>query len=133
KTLFRSLAAHRTGVGLVVGTVLRAHQDIAELNADRLGELFAYAPVSITLFRERAWLHLNSGGRYRGDGAGGFVAWGAAAEVVVLRRLTAIAEAYGDAPDPGFMQAGVRLTIVPERGQIDATYGRRIPNGAAED
>src|SRR4029453_7595962 len=33
KTLFRSLAAHRTGVGLVVGTVLRAHQDIAELNA----------------------------------------------------------------------------------------------------
>ncbi len=133
KTLFRSLAAHRVGVGLAVGGVLRAHDDVEELDADRLGEVYGYVPVSIALFPERAWLHLNVGVRYRGDGAGGFLLWGAGCEVVLLGPLTAIAEFYGDAPDPSFMQAGLRLSIVPERIQIDATYGRRIPDGADEE
>lgn len=133
KTLFRSLTAHRIGVGLVAGTVLRAHGDVADLNVDRLGEVFGYVPVTVTLLRERAWLNLNLGARYRGDGAGGFLLWGAAAEVVLLGPLTAIAEAYGDAPDPAFMQGGLRLTVVPERVQIDATYGRRLPNGTDDE
>jgi len=133
KTGLASVAERRMLLALVVGTVLRAHGEVAELNADRLGEFYGYVPATLTIVPDRAWLNLNLGIRFRGDGDGAFALWGAAMEAVAVGPLTAIAEAYGDAPDPAFMQAGIRLTVVPERVQIDATYGRRIPDGADEE
>jgi hypothetical protein len=133
KTGLASVADGRVRVALVAGTVVRAHGEVAELNADRVGEFYGYVPATFTVVPDRAWIHLNLGVRYRGDGAGGFALWGAAVETVVMGPVTAIAEAYGDAPDPGFMQAGIRLTVIRHRLQIDATYGRRIPDGADDD
>jgi len=133
KAALGSLADERVLLGAVAGTVLRAHGELEELNADRVGEFYGYVPATVTVIRDRAWLHLNLGVRYRGDGEGAFALWGAALEAVVVGRLTAIAETYGDAPDPAFMQTGIRITLVPGRLQIDAAYGRRIPNGADDD
>jgi hypothetical protein len=133
KTALASVADRRVRVALVAGTVVRAHGAVAALNADRVGEFYGYVPATFTVVPDRAWVHLNLGVRYRGDGAGAFALWGAALETVVLGPVTAIAEAYGDAPDPAFMQGGIRLTVVPDRLQIDATYGRRIPDGADDE
>jgi hypothetical protein len=133
KTLFPGLGTNRVGVGLAVGTVLRAHDQLDELNQDRLGEFYAYVPATVALLPERALVHLNLGARYRGEGAGGFMIWGVGTEVIVLGPFTAVAEVYGDAPGPSFTQAGLRISIVPDHVQIDATYGRRIPDGSDEE
>jgi hypothetical protein len=134
KTLFRTLETGRVAFGLAAGGLLRAQDALDEdLDADLLGEVYAYAPVSLTLRAERAWLHLNAGVRHRGGGTGTLMLWGAGGEVVVAGPVTAVAEAYGDAPGPAFMQAGLRITLVPDRLQVDTTYGRSVPDGHSDD
>jgi len=129
KTLFRTLETGRVAFGLVAGGLLRAQDALdQDLEADLLGEAYAFAPITVTLGADRAWLHLNVGVRYRGEGAGILMLWGAAAEVPVVGPVVALAEAYGDAPGPVFMQAGLRVTLVPDRIQIEKTYGRGSPD-----
>lgn len=134
KTLFRTLETGRVACGLAGGTLLRARDALDEdLNADLVGEAFAYVPVSVALRPDRAWLHLNAGVRHRGEGTGTSMLWGAGAEVLVAGPVFALAEAYGDAPGPAFMQAGLRITLVPDHVQVDATYGRRLPDGGDDE
>src|SRR5262249_25997500 len=129
KTLFRTLETGRVAFGLVAGGLLRAQDALdQDLQADLLGEAYAFAPITVTLGADRAWLHLNVGVRYRGEGAGTLMLWGVAAEVPIVGPVVALAEAYGDAPGPVFMQAGLRVTLVPDRIQIEKTYGRGSPD-----
>lgn len=120
KTLFRPLETNSWGWGLAAGTV--RHPDI-NLGPNLLGNTFLYLPASLSLANDRVVIHSNLG--WLKDKASGELraTWGVGGEFLLSSRVTGIAEAFGDSHNTPFWQAGIRLAIVPERIQADATVG----------
>ena len=123
KTLFRPLETNSWGWGLAAGSV--RHPEINP-GPNLLGNTFVYVPISFSFADDKVVLHHNLG--WLKDKATGDhrLTWGVGGEFHVSQRLTAIAEAFGDNRSGPFWQAGARLAIVPERIQVDATFGREL-------
>lgn len=120
KTLFKSLETNGYGVGLALG--YGAHP--ADYNGRNLGDPYFYVPASFSFDDDRVVLHLNGGARHvRNEQARG--TWGIGSETMITPRTFLIAETFGESRGNAAWQAGLRLWLVPNRVQIDATYGNQ--------
>lgn len=123
KALFRPLETNGWGWGLAAGAI--RHADI-NLRQHLWGNYFFYVPVSRSFADDRFVLLLNAGGidnrqeRRRG------LSYGAGAEIYVSPRFMLAVEAYGATGFDRFSQVGFRFWVIPDRVQIDSTYGFQL-------
>ncbi|HUJ87253.1 MAG TPA: hypothetical protein VLX30_10425 [Burkholderiales bacterium] len=119
KTLFKPLEPDGWGLGLALGTV--RHPQLAGGR-----DWYGYVPASFAFDGERVVLHFNLGW-LRAQATGlDRMTWGSATETRLDERNWLIAEAFGQNQGRPSYQFGLRHWLVPDRVQIDATYGNRF-------
>lgn len=129
KTLFKTLEPNGWGMGLAFGNV--RHPAI-NTSANLIGDLYAYVPASFSFKDDRVVLHTNVGWLRERDEQRHRLTWGIGSETQLASRTWLIAETFGQNQDRPFYQMGVRHWLVPERVQVDTTYGNRFANGSEE-
>jgi hypothetical protein len=127
KTVFRKLDPDGWGVGLAVG---RLHRPREEANRDFASDLYGYVPVSVSYAGGAAVLHTNVGVARPTDRSAHRITWGVGAEVQLHSQVYLIPEVFSQVAGRPFFQGGVRVWLIPNRLQVDATYGDRV--GASE-
>jgi hypothetical protein len=120
KTLFKTMPANGWGAGLALGLVRqRPHAQ----SGPAQGQTYLYVPVSVS-FADGRWVtHTNLG--WARDPANGQdqMTWGMGLEAQLHRRWMWIGETFGNDRQKPFWQTGLRYQVVPDRFQIDATWG----------
>ena len=121
KTLFKPLETNGWGYGLAVG-----------LSRDpRAGsggghDTYAYVPASFSFADDKLVLHTNLGWLREQETQRNRFTWGLGSETRLSERNWLIAETYRQGLGKPFYQVGLRHWLVPERVQVDATYGNRF-------
>lgn len=129
KLLFKQLETNSYGYGLVVG---HAQHPRLDNNSSMIGNTYAYIPVSASFFSDKLILHTNLGALHDKENNRTDMTWGLGSEIPLANKLDLIAETYGDHRSRPYYQAGLRYWLVPERVQIDTTYGNRMHNNSDE-
>lgn len=125
KTLFKPLTTNSWGIGLVGG---------GQFNPDNnaLGDAYSYVPVSFSFLDDRVLWHTNLGWLHdRGTGRDA-ATWGTGTELKLTDRTAFTSETYGQNHGHPFFQFGIRHQLIPDRVQVDATYGDRLASNGAE-
>lgn len=127
KTLLRAVEPDGWGWGIAVGTL-----NVKRTSIEGRTSPYLYLPLSIALDGERLMLHANVGATRAPAGRRDARAtWGVAADYAVTPRAIALAEVYGVDGEGAQAQLGVRIWVVPQRLQLDATIGaQRGADGA---
>lgn len=128
KTVLKPLETNGYGVALVFGGV--NHPKAEDRKA--LGTAYVYVPLSVSFADDHYLLHTNLGVSRDREARETRMTWGLAAEAVLNDRFTVIGESYGENRGNPWYQLGLRIWLVPNRVQIDATYGSRFGNQAAD-
>lgn len=126
KTVFRPLQTNGWGIGLTVANQFRQGAGVA-------GDLSVLVPASLSRFDDRLLIHANLGWLRAHDDHRADLFWAGGAEWAVRPRLTLTLEAYGSARGHALAQAGMRVTLVPDRLALDAGIGHRIGGGGTGD
>jgi hypothetical protein len=92
-------------------------------------DVYVNVPLSFSLADDRYVLHTNTGWLHDAANKRHVATWGVGGETQLNEHVGVIAEAFGQVSRDSFYQVGLRFWIVPNRVQIDTTYGNRI--GAA--
>lgn len=123
KTLFKPLTPNSWGVGLTIANVLRGGTPV--------GDVSMLVPLSVSLWDDKVLVHLNAGVLREGLTAhrtGG--QWAAGTEWAATHDLALSLEAYGTEKGHGYVQTGLRFTVIPDRLDLDTGVGQRIgPHG----
>jgi hypothetical protein len=121
KILLKPLESNGYGLGLAVG--YGAHP---AAHASRpLGDPYFYLPASFSYADDRVVVHLNGGARHvRGEALR--ATWGIGSEIMIASRAYLIAETFGESGGNTAFQAGLRLWLIPNRVQVDTTYGNQF-------
>ena len=120
KTIFKPLEPNGWGIGLAAGTVRHPR------TASR--DWYAYVPTSFSFRDDAVIVHTNLGWLREGEAQRDRLTWGLGTEARLAERTWLIAETFGQNQGKPFHQLGLRHWLVPDRVQLDATYGNR--NGA---
>jgi hypothetical protein len=142
KTLVKPLETDSWGAGFVLGT----GRDLTSVGIGHPYSIFAYVPLSESLWHDRLILHQNGGLFWnhtaeRWDRAW---TWGLRGDGLLSGRigrgLVAVLEIFGaervarsDAHTTTEYQAGLRTWIRPDRVQVDVTRGRTLWRPFAQD
>lgn len=123
KTLFRPLTANSWGIGLTVADLFRGGTPV--------GDVSVLVPLSLSLMDDQVLVHVNAGLLREGLSAhrtGG--QWAGGAEWAATHDLALTLEAYGTQQGHDYVQAGLRLTVIPDRLDLDTGIGQRMgPHG----
>lgn len=122
KTLFKQLETNGWGIGLAAGMVHHPQADVGGR------DWYAYIPASFSFKDDRFVLHINLGWLSEQETNHQQGTWGLGSETQLTERTWLIAETFGQNTGKPFYQMGVRHWIVPNRVQIDTTYGNRVGN-----
>lgn len=125
KTLFKPLETNGWGVGLVMGLSRDPRRD-----AGGGHDTYAYVPASFSFLDDKVVLHTNVGWRRDQGVHSNRFTWGLGSETQLTGRTWLIAETYGGGSGRPLAQVGLRHWLVPDRVQIDATYGNRFGDGS---
>ncbi len=94
-------------------------------------DYYLNVPVTVPLGQDR-FLHFNAGWvRHQALGVSR-ATWGVGGELPLTARLIAIAETYGEATTGTRYQLGLRMWVIPQRVQIDTTYGNQFGQSERE-
>jgi hypothetical protein len=118
KTLFRILEPNGYSYGLAAGGVARSRGA-----ADQVPNYYAYVPLTRSLLDDRMFVHANLGVQRAGAAPQTGLTWGVGTEYGITPRVFLMVETYGDNHQRNSYQGGVRVWLVPNRVQIDATVG----------
>jgi len=118
KTLFRTLETNGYAYGLAVGGVVRSRGV-----ADQVPNYYAYVPYTRSMLDDRWIVHANLGVQRAGEVPVNGLTWGVGTEYAIAPRVFLMVETYGDNHRRNSYQGGVRVWVVPNRVQIDATVG----------
>lgn len=129
KTLLRPLKPNDYGVGLTIGN---ARHPSTDRSSSMIGDAYLNIPVSISYADDRFVLHTNMGVIHDRDQDRNRLTWGVGSETQLDRNLQLIAEVYGDDRSRAFHHLGLRYWVVPDRVQVDTTYGNRFANDSEE-
>lgn len=121
KTLFKPLETNGWGWGLAMGMARDPRRD-----AGGGHDMYAYVPVSLSLASNKVVLHSNVGWLREQGSRSNRLTWGLGSETQLHERTWLIAETYSQGSGKPLVQVGLRYWLVPDRVQIDATYGNRI-------
>ncbi|MDE2598756.1 MAG: hypothetical protein KGL40_03930 [Rhodocyclaceae bacterium] len=124
KTLFKTLEPNGWAWGLTAG--IAHHPDLAR---EMIGDIYAYIPASFSFRDDKVVLHTNLGWARTQDKHHDAMLWGLGSEVEMTSRTWLIAEIYGENQGNPYYQIGLRHWVVPNRVQVDATYGNRNNGG----
>ena len=124
KTLFKTLEPNGWAWGLVGGAV--SHPDVSK---EMFGDVYAYVPATFSFRDDTALLHVNLGWLNDRLAHRHALTWGVGGEIEMTPRTWLIAESYGENQGRPYYQLGLRYWIVPNRVQLDATYGNRSHGG----
>ena len=124
KTLFKPLETNGYGMGLAAGYATQP-------GSAHSGNPYFYLPVSFSLLDDRVVFHTNLGYTRERENQENRLTWGLGSETQLTDRTWLIAESYGQDKGHPFFQVGIRHWIVPNRMQIDTTYGSQF--GAIND
>lgn len=119
KTLFKPLSPNGWGIGLTVANLFRG--------GTPSGDLSALVPLSVSLLDDKVLVHLNAGvlrERLSAHRIGG--QWAGGAEWAATHDLALTLETYGTQRGHGYLQTGLRFTVIPDRLDLDAGVGQRI-------
>ena len=83
-------------------------------------------PASFSFTDDRIVIHTNLGYTRERENHQTRLTWGVGTELQSSERLYVIAETYGQDKGNAFFQTGLRYWIVPNRVQIDTTYGSQF-------
>lgn len=119
KTLFRTLKTNDWGVGMAVGAV--QHLQYGDTN-----DWYTYVPISYS-FNDQAFVHTNLGVAKKQDHHHSMT-WGLGGELKLTSHLWLMGEVFGEGQQQRFVQSGLRLWLLPNRLQLDATVGNGINN-----
>lgn len=120
KTVLKALEANGWGLALSVGT---AKQRPAGSSAR---EWYVNAPASFSFRNDSLLLHTNLGWLRDPDTQAHRLTWGLGSTTQLTERSWLIAESFGQNRGKPLYQVGVRHWVVPDRVQIDMTYGDRF-------
>jgi hypothetical protein len=126
KTLLKPLETNGWGVGLSVANQYDAEKSIA-------GDLIINVPVSFSFQDDRLLAHVNSGLLHKGDGERDVATWGIGSEMRLSERTGFTSEVCRQDVGKPFFQVGIRHQLIPDRMQIDASYGDRLRGGGSAD
>lgn len=119
KTVFRPVRANSWGIGLTVSNLFRGGTPV--------GDVSALVPFSVSLLDDKVLVHVNAGllrERLAAHRIGG--QWASGTEWAATHDLAISLEAYGTQKGHGYAQAGLRLTVIPDRLDLDMGVGQRI-------
>lgn len=119
KTLIKPLETNGYGIGVALGYATQPGNDSS-------GNPYFYVPLSISLADDRVVLHTNLGYTRERENHESRLTWGIGSETQLASRTWLIAESYGQDKGNPFFQLGVRQWIVPNRVQVDTTYGSQL-------
>ncbi|MDR2508162.1 MAG: hypothetical protein LBD67_09275 [Candidatus Accumulibacter sp.] len=128
KTLFNPLEPNKWAWGLVVGNT---RHPAAPAGAS-VSDLYAYIPASFSFRDDRFVLHANLGWLREKTTRRNLATWGIGSEARLNERSWFIAETFGQEREKPLYQIGFRLWLIPDRVQIDTTYGNRFGGGSEE-
>ena len=115
KTLIRPLETGSYGFGFAFGITRPDH--------GRGGADYAYVPLSLMSSTGRAVVHFNLGWLRDHVLRASRTTWGLGAEYACTERVSVFGEVFGDdATDPK-LRAGFSFGLIPDRIQLDTTYG----------
>jgi hypothetical protein len=117
KTLFKPLETDGWGIGIVGGYATQPG------GGSSSGSPYGYIPLSFSLADDRLFLHLNLGIIRLRESGRMQQTFGLAAEFALTERIYVIGETFGQHDVGGFFQGGVRVWLIPDRVQVDATLG----------
>jgi hypothetical protein len=129
KTLLKPLEPNGWGIGLAFGNM--RHLTSSD-DSHLIGDLYAYVPVSFSFKDDRVVFHTNVGWLHEKEDKRHRLTWGVGSEAQLAERTWLIAETFGQNQGKPFFQIGVRYWLVPDRVQIDTTYGNRFGNSSEE-
>jgi len=121
KTLFKPLKPNDWGIGFVAG-----HAGRVDGAAD--SQWYAYVPASFSFHDDRFQLDINAGWMRDSQDRRDHLTWGIAAETLIAKRISLVAEVFNQGEDKPSFQIGFRYSLVPDRVQVDGTYGKSLGN-----
>ena len=124
ETLCKAMETNGWGIGLVAGTVRHPLADTRDW--------YAYVPTSFSFRNDALVVHANLGWPREGLTPRNRLTWGLGTEAHLAERTWLIAETFGQNQVKPFHQLGLRHWLVPDRVQLDATYGNRNGGGTGE-
>lgn len=128
KWVLRPLQPNEWGLSLTLGrSVDRALP--GERDAD---SHFVNVPLSFSRQGDALLMHLNLGLRHDRLERKDHTTWGASTELLLRPGLQLIAESYGESGSRPLLHGGLRYWLVPDRVQVDTTYGTQARWGASQ-
>ncbi|MFM8575212.1 MAG: hypothetical protein ACKOBF_04885, partial [Limnohabitans sp.] len=127
KLLLRPLRPNDWGMALTLGRAVE-HGPAGRRSPSNYLNL----PLSHSLRDDALLLHLNLGARRELQSHRTIGTWGLASELQLRPGLQLIAEGYGERGTRPFLPGGLRYWLVPDRVQLDATYGTQTGSGSGE-
>jgi hypothetical protein len=122
KTIFRKLETNDWGLGLSVGAVRHPHED----GAGRATDPYVNLLNSHSFRDDRLVVHANLGLLREQEFRRNRVTGGVGAEFAMTQRAYLVAETFKQTAGRPEYQLGVRYWIIPNRVQVDTTYGHRF-------
>lgn len=117
KALFKPLDTNGWGIGLAAG--MDQHPQAGAR------DWYAYMPASFSFRADTLVTHTNLGWLRAGETGRDHLTWGLGTEARLSEETWLVAEVFGQDRDASFRQLGLRHWLVPNRVQIDATFGDR--------
>jgi hypothetical protein len=124
KMLFKTMEPDGWGIGLATGTVRHRQAGARDWHA--------YVPTSFSFRDDAVVVHTNIGWLRDGETRHNRLTWGLGTEARIAERTWLIAETFGQNQGKLFHQLGLRHWLIPDRVQLDATYGDRNGGGNGE-
>lgn len=118
KTLFKTLSPNGWGVGLAAGVVRH--------RAAGGQDTYAYVPASFSFHDDRFVAHTNIGWLREQATGKNRLTWGLGSETQLSPRSYLVAETFGQNQGQPFVQLGLRYWVLPDRVQVDTTFGTRL-------
>lgn len=121
KVLLKPLETNGWGATAAVGYV--RHSSALGTEAR---DFYVNVPLSYSFTDDKFTAHTNVGWLHEGGSGASRATWGLGTETQITKRIGFVAEAFGQLSRDSFYQLGLRFWVVPDRVQIDTTYGNRI-------
>lgn len=123
KKLFVDADKKDWGIGIAIGNI---HNYL--FGADNANQVYAYIPATFLFWDSKIAIHANAGYNLQSF-MEGIYSLGMGVEVEVSERFYTIGEVYYNRFDPVMYQVGLRVWLVQDMLQIDATYGNSFQGG----
>ncbi len=121
KYVLKPLNDEDYAISMMMGAVRHTEPD----DRDKSWSYFAKVPLSFVFRNGDVMLHTNWGMNHNQVGNTTRLTWGIGNEIKLNPRFNLLGEVFGENKGKPFFQAGVRTILIPEKVELDLTYGNK--------